>query len=1385
MNKRKPYVLISFLLIISLNTFSIESYTPEQADVFRENWRWHHLQEIDNDGIRDISQDEEGNIWFASEDGVFKYDGYDFHLYEIYGTIDTNHVNCIISSKVGLFAANSYELFTYQDKVWTPIFKDAKQNFKILKIKELADGNIYCLTNEGFLSIDKEKHITIYTYAALRSSRTEEYGSSIEWKTIPDALQYQGSHSFTDIILDKTGWYWLCQNIGDYGRIIKFNGYDKNLEFPQQYQILSAKNGYQLGREQQMLYTKKGTIWVINGHFKIGINCFSSNHHKYFKLGELYGGDDYLWSIKELSDGKIIIGGLGKMFLYDNDSWQLYKSKDVPIPPSCRVMVYQLKNDNLIIGGLQNQFYFLDYSIKTWQTYPDLNYQFEKDGQKWFLSKEGEVIVNAEEQWYSYSQADGLISDPVKLLCTSKGQIWAAGSHNSTAASNRFNGKTWERFMHPTLSWGIDYRAVFEDKSEALWFGCAVDIQPDKGQKAGVIKIPYPNDSTVVWEHFTSKQGISTHNAYGIGQSKDGKIWLGGNYLQYFDQQHWHRLDHPSKLNDYINDIENSVGSNLWVGSRYYGVFKYDGKSWNNFDIKSGLSSNTIISIYVESDSSVWIATDKDIAYYNGSNWAVDLFPEEMNMSMEGGSLLMDKQGSLWINKSSREWKRRAFPFNQSNNEEKETFNSYRYTPDSGIPETYIKDYVHKVTFNSPVTFFWSGKDLFKKTSDSDLKYSFRLNNKEWSEFSNKLNTTFYKLKPGKYTFEVRTRDMDRNIDASPAKATFEVLYPIWRQNWFIFSIIIIILIILFFTRQIIKRDQILHEKNNELNKVNEKLNIQKEEINKQNEQLNEMLVKNKELSQSKLRFFTNISHEFRTPLTLILGYIDSLIDNKIERNKKLETYKIIQRNSFRLFQLINQILEFRKIETGNLKIKLQRGYFGEFICELGELFTPLAAKRDINFEIENKTTSQIVLFDYDKLEKITFNLLSNAFKYSSSEGTIKLIIQDCNYKERKAYKITVSDTGQGIDQEHLKHLFERFYSEDNETILMKGFESTGIGLSFTKNTIELLGGEINVESEVGVGTSFTSIIPVDLPRPDTEDQPQEYKVSDAIKQTLVRVKENLSNEIKGDVKWDELSRQNPKAFDKELRNILIVEDNENMRDFIALCIHQEYNIVEAENGYKALEMMNDYDFDLIISDIMMPQMNGIEFCKKVKSNINTSHIPIILLTAKSLDENIIEGYSNQADDYIIKPFNANLLLTRIKNIIDNREAIKSKFSNDLNFEPKDIKLPSMDKEFLCKLQKIIEENMADSSFSIEIMSQMMAISRTHFIRKVKKLTNAKPLDLLISYRLKMASQLLQQKKASISEVAYMVGYDNPSSFSRAFKNKFGLSPSKFIDEIE
>tara|TARA_R110000868_G_scaffold320796_4_gene581762 strand:- start:10542 stop:13502 length:2961 start_codon:yes stop_codon:yes gene_type:complete len=525
------------------------------------------------------------------------------------------------------------------------------------------------------------------------------------------------------------------------------------------------------------------------------------------------------------------------------------------------------------------------------------------------------------------------------------------------------------------------------------------------------------------------------------------------------------------------------------------------------------------------------------------------------------------------------------------------------------------------------------------------------------------------------------------------------------------------------------------------------------------------LLEKEQEVDQMKSKFFANISHEFRTPLTLILGPIETMLF-KTDDQKTKYNLEVMKKNANKLLKLINQLLDLSKLEAGKLKLKLAEEDIIPIVRGVAMAFHSLAELKKIDLQINSDSNHLKVFVDREKLEIMLVNLLSNAFKFTPQNGTVKVLV-DTNAANSRAsfYTITVSDTGVGIPEKDLAQIFNRFYQSTNDQ--ENGYDGTGIGLALTKELVDLHQGAIKVASQVGFGTDFTIEMPVGK---------EHFKAAEVMSMVplLNQEHETMINTLT-EIDFPDDNG----AVDRSKPLLLLVEDNIDLMNYLKDIFQWEYQILQAQDGQQGIEMALEHVPDMIISDVIMPKKDGYVVCKTLKQDEKTSHIPIILLTAKASLEDKMEGLETHADDYVTKPFAPKELLLKVDNLISSRENLREKYKREAVLKPSDIAVNSVDEAFLEKIIKVVEENMGDDQFGVEQLALAIGMSRSQLHRKLKALLGQAPTQFIRTFRLQRAHNLLKQNAATSSEIAFQVGFGSPSYFTKCFHEHYGYTPSE------
>lgn len=585
-------------------------------------------------------------------------------------------------------------------------------------------------------------------------------------------------------------------------------------------------------------------------------------------------------------------------------------------------------------------------------------------------------------------------------------------------------------------------------------------------------------------------------------------------------------------------------------------------------------------------------------------------------------------------------------------------------------------------------------------------------------------------------------------------------------QKMFLYACVVILVLVGFMMFFLVRAFWVKNRMNTELSTQKKQLEQQRDQLQVQRDQLIELSRQLEDATHAKLAFFTSVSHDFRTPLTLIADPVNQLLEEKQLGNRERKMLEIVQRNVSILLRLITQILDFQKYEHGKLHLRLSEFNILTGVREWTEAFHVLASRKHIHFTVsaEGDESNYMMVADVEKMERIVYNLLSNAFKFTPEKGEIKVELSQIEKKQLRFLRLKVSDTGIGMSEDHARHVFERFYQIDMQ------HTGSGLGLALVEAFVHLHHGNVIVDSAEGKGTCFW----VELP------MKQEGEVEEILEKN-----ESLKNLQEGAVldAGLETLHQLPKTIETdgtaEKEIVLVIDDNQDVREYTEMLLRDTYTVIEAVNGQDGIRQAMKYVPDVIICDIMMPVMDGIECCRRLKNEIQTSHIPILMLTAYTMDEQRIQGYDSGADAYLTKPFNAKVLLTRIRNLIDNRKRLKSLGDSIATIQKQP--LSDMDKGFVEKLKVLIDEKMGDSTLSVEFLGIELGLGRVQLYRKAKALTGYSPNELLRIARLKKAASLLASTEKTVAEITYEVGFSSPSYFTRCYKEYFGESPTDFL----
>lgn len=848
-----------------------------------------------------------------------------------------------------------------------------------------------------------------------------------------------------------------------------------------------------------------------------------------------------------------------------------------------------------------------------------------------------------------------------------------------------------------------------------------------------------------------------------------------------------------------ITCVNEASDHTIWMGTYGNGLYGWKGEEeggeyrFVNYDTDSGLSDNVIYGICEDVHGSLWLSTNRGLTCFHPERESATPFYATdglLNNQFYWTAACRTSEGRIWFGNMDGVVMFNPDVIREDSARLSVTVVGGSVNNQSVIPPAYPE--VWKVK-ESDKSFSLSFSSLYY-VSPEKVRYAYQLEgfDSEWTEVeSNRRFANYTNLPAGRYLFKVKCTNPDGEWSDRTTELAIQVVPPFYKEPWFLFTVVATLLISLYYFNEMRIRNlrrqkeqlvQMVDERTHDLEETLDKLMTHQEEISKQNEQLieqnNEISRQKEQLeelsgqlrqaTQDKINFFTNITHEFKTPLTLILGPIEQAL--KLSQNPKVqEQLTMVRKNSKYLLSLINQLMDFRKADSGKLKVNKAPGNFQEFAKAIVLPFYALTRVREVRIDEYYHLSSPSFYFDSDLMQKILVNLLSNAVKFTPDQGRIRLFVALLPAPEKgKQVYISVNDTGSGIPEEALDRVFDRFYQLENKDIYpVYGQSGTGIGLYLCSQIMEQLGGRIWVKNNRKGGASFRMLLPLSADEWKVEeshalyDSPELYtRISDTEEEEMV---------------------------DRDKPVLLVVEDNPDMRAFIRSILEEKFSIVEASNGESGLSKTLKYQPDFIISDIMMPIMDGLEFTKKVKNNFATSHIPVLLLTAKSSTDVRIEGYKSGADGYIAKPFDAELLTARINSMVNSRNRLHEAFENSLDIKSLNIEEESQDRVFLDKLMDVIRENYTDADFDVADLIDKMHISKSLLHKKLQSLVGQSAVKVIRSFRLNKSKELMESAGSSrmnISEIAYAVGFNDPKYFTRCFTKSFGVSPSAFMETV-
>lgn len=1343
---RKIFVLWLLLLpVVSL----AQPYTVKQLGIEKG---------LSNNYVVSIAQDKQGFLWFATEEGLNKFDGTRFITYLknedlTRQGITGNELNCLLddpqdsilwigTQRAGLnaydYVNNTFLCYRHDDENPESLITD-----DVTKIVAATDGNLWITTYwRGVDYFDKKAgkfiHYNTQTVPGLASDNI--------WSVVDggDGKLYMGHvhHGFSVLSLkDKK---------------VKNFMYDPEdpVSLPGNgvtciYKDLSGN--IWLGTDRGLaLFNPEAENFIHFHHSEDGVP------HTVFDIRQFDGNK--LWIAMEFG-GIAILDLTQRMFLSpDQVRFQYIKEGDdeYSLSNSTVRCLFQDSFKNVWAGMWGGGINFLSHESSYFNVYSYSPIQHSgsslnnktassvcvaRDGKLWIGTDGGGInVFDKGKRVAVYKEETGDLTDNSiqAALCDSEGNLWF-GSFMGGVDFYDVKKKSFHQIF-PKDKTGEDVRALYED-AEYVWIGTSNGIYKVRLHDKGIA------------DHYTVENNLVRC----ISKDNLNRLWIGtfGGGLGVFDE-HFQcvKLFNVTSLfpSNTINTVYMDSQNRMWIGTGEGLVCFPSSQSWDYkvYRSEEGLSNVHIRAITEDNHGNIWVSTNKGIScllkdkevFYNYDHW--DNVPMGNFMS---GSVAEAKDGTLYfgsINGLCR--------FNPDQVLEK------RESPAAIITEMRIFGPLRDTDSNEKVMALEGQSEVRLSYMQNNFSVTFNIQNyaladqveyaymlkgleNSWYTVTDPNNVTFRNIPPGNYCFQVKTRIRNQEWADEIASLDIRIDPPVWLTWWAKLFYILSGVSVLYF---------ILHA-------YKKKLDMESlYELEKKNHE------QEQELNNESLRFYTNITHELRTPLTLILGPLEDMQKSNSLSGKDSQKISVIHQSAIRLLNLINQILEFRKTETQNKKLCVSRDNLAALVHEIGLKYKELNRKPEIDFCLEIEQEDMSLFFDKEVVTIILDNLISNAIKYTE-KGTITLGLHQVVRNNIHHTEISVSDTGFGIAPDALPHIFDRYYQEGSE----HQASGTGLGLALVKNLVVLHEGEIRVESSLNVGSTFYVSLLTDNTYPHVLHADSTEKTSD---------------------EKDE-KEENIEPVHSGKRILLIVEDNRDICDYIVESFSDDFEVRTAANGEQGLEQALGCIPDIIVSDIMMPVMNGIVMCRKLKEDLRTSHIPIILLTAKDSLQDKEEGYQVGADSYLTKPFSATLLHSRIHNLLESRKLLAERFNtNSILIDKRAAVTESMNKldnEFLEKINKLIEDRLSSEKIDIGYLSDAMCMSNSTLYRKMKALTGLSTNEYIRKIKMQYAERLLLEGKYNISEVAFKVGINSTVYFRQCFKDEFGMAPSDYLKKIK
>ncbi|MCC5929418.1 MAG: response regulator [Cyclobacteriaceae bacterium] len=1381
-----------FTILIFFSLYFIPDFVQCQ-DYERLSFRYLSIEEgLSQNTVNCIFKDSRGYMWFGTNDGLNRWDGYEFTIYR-YNAHDKNSIK---GNKI-------YDITEdRQGMIWVGSRTGGLSRYDRLKddfISYLHKPNDTSSISSNFVSfIHEDEHNKLWVGTLggglnLFDRETEKF-QRIDFICKGDHCN-EGLHfkDLTSLICDRQGRFWIA---GYYPGIALFDPIHQTLQLIP-FDPFSKSENHMIGKS--LFEDAEGRIWVCTEGQGVYIFYPEKNSFQNYSKENSGLNDNIVKQVIQKNQNEYWLatdgGGINILNLSEQSFAYIQNDNNIPGGLSSNAVYSLYEDDENIMwvgtfGAGINLHHSQNQQFRHFWHHPVKNYSLshkavlsiheDPSGMIWIGTDGGGLNafdpVSQKFTHYQHNATDpnSLSSNAVtSLLSVNEEELWIGTYQGGLNILNAKSGIFRRCDANPRLPnalQGEHIWALLKDSRSRIWIGSL---------NGGLHLYRNETDDFLPLRFSINQPEKFVHRVTCLTEDIRGNIWVGGTGLSRMNPEtlefssFWHNPDdeHSLSSND-VRCIFQDKKNRIWIGTEGGGLnlLMPDEKSFRVYNAYDGLPNDAIHSIQEDNNGNLWLSTNKGLCRFN---------PEKMTFKN------FERSDGLQSNEFSynASWKTRNGEMYFGGVNGFNVFNPLSIQENPIQPKVYITGFhvnnkpLEIGSENSPLTQHISETrhiTLTHKQSVISIEYTalnFISSEKnqyaymmegfmpEWTHAGTRRMVTYTNLHSGDYVFRVKASNNDGVWNDEGAFIHIKVLPPPWKTSWAYLIYTMTFIFLLYSFRKFAN------------DRAQMKNNIRIKELEKQ---------KIDEVAQMKLRFFTNISHELRTPLTLIIGPLEKLMeDHAVTQNYKSHI-SIMHRNSMRLLRMVNQLMEFRKMEKGKMDLTLKQENIISFIKNIKEAFDDFALQHKMNYTFRSNCEELWMYCDVDKLDKIFYNLLSNAFKFTPDGGRILVEIE---YRPQDSnVQISVQDNGIGISRERMTKIFDRFYKISPDEKLRKtiALESSGIGLSHTRELIEMHNGSILVESEEGKGSKFVVSLPLDKTLFNSEDFVENHSLEQAdLKNKLMNF---LDEEPLHQMADDELIHEND-SIQTNKPIVLVVDDNRDIRKFIRMCLEENYCIIEADNGRSGLDIAARYIPDLIISDIMMPGINGIELCSKIKEKEETSHIPVILLTAWDSRERHLAGYQIGGDDYITKPFDSSILLARVQNLIASRKRLRELFKKNLLLEPTEIAIESADEQFVIKAVKIVEDNISDPDFDVRRFVREIGMSRSVLYRKLQAVTNQSANEFIRLIRLKRAAQLLKKTNCTITEVSSDVGFNDPQYFSKCFSKQFGQTPSEFANQ--